>query len=208
MSKFSNLLVMIELLNTGKKYSIKELSSYLEVSERMIREYKLFLEEAGVYVDTIRGPYGGYILRKNINIPQLLFNNKDVTIIKKGIENIDNYELKRQLRNIENKISNNILVVENKNNKIIDNDQELKIYNALNKAIKYNFKVKIKYYNLQHGESIRTIYPLGMYLFQGDWWCSSYWEEKDDMRQFHIKRIIECEILDSTFNPEKINIKF
>lgn len=208
MSKFSNLLVMIELLNTGKKYSIKELSSYLEVSERMIREYKLFLEEAGVYVDTIRGPYGGYILRKNINIPQLLFNNKDVTIIKKGIENIDNYELKRQLRNIENKISNNILVVENKNNQIIDNDQELKIYNALNKAIKYNFKVKIKYYNLQHGESIRTIYPLGMYLFQGDWWCSSYWEEKDDMRQFHIKRIIECEILDSTFNPEEINIKF
>ena len=47
-----------------------------------------------------------------------------------------------------------------------------------------------------------------MYLFQDEWWCSSYWEEKDDMRQFHIKRILECEILDSTFDPKKINIKF
>ena len=208
MAKFSNLLVMLELLNTGKKYSIKELSSYLEISERVIREYKLFLEEAGIYVDTIRGPYGGYILRKNINVPELLFNNKDIDILKKGIDIINDKTLKSDLKNIENKINHHLLALENKNKKFIDNDKELKIYNALNKAIRYNYKVKIKYYNLQHGESIRTIYPLGMYLFQEEWWCSSYWEEKEDMRQFHIKRILECEILDSTFEPKKINIKF
>ena len=208
MAKLSNLLVMLELLSTGKKYSIKELSSYLEVSERVIREYKLFLEEAGIYVDTIRGPYGGYILRKSVNIPTPLFNNKDIEILKKGISSIENKTLKDDLKNIENKINNNLLELENKNNQFIDNDNELKIYNVLNKAIKYNYKVKIKYYNLQHGESIRTIYPLGMYLFQDEWWCSSYWEEKDDMRQFHICRILDCEILPETFDPKKINIKF
>lgn len=208
MAKFSNLLIMLELLNTGKKYSIKELSSYLEVSERVIREYKLFLEEAGIYVDTIRGPYGGYILRKNVNVPPLLFNTRDIKILKEGIDNINDSKLKSDLKNIENKLSHSILDSENKNKQFIDSDNELKVYNALNKAIKYNYKVKIKYYNLQHGESIRTIYPLGMYLFQDEWWCSSYWEEKDDMRQFHIKRILECEILDTTFEPKKINIKF
>ena len=93
-------------------------------------------------------------------------------------------------------------------NDIFDTEEELKVYNTLNKAIKYYYKVKVKYINLQHGESVRTIYPLGMYLFQEEWWRSSYWEEKDDMRQFHIKRILECEILDSTFDPRKINIKF
>ena len=40
MSKVSNVLTMIELLNSGRKYSIKELSQELEVSERMIRVYK------------------------------------------------------------------------------------------------------------------------------------------------------------------------
>ncbi len=208
MAKFSNLLVMLGLLNTGRKYSVKELSLYLEVSERVVREYKMFLEEAGIYVDTIRGPYGGYILRKSVNNPTQLFNENDISIIKQGIKNINNKSLQEKLKNIEDKISNNLLDIENNNTKYIDSDKELKVYNALSKAIKYNYKVKIKYYNLQHGESIRTIYPLGMYLFQDEWWCSSYWEEKDDMRQFHLKRIIECEILDSIFDPKKINIKF
>ena len=208
MAKFSNLLVMLGLLNTGRKYSVKELSLYLEVSERVVREYKMFLEEAGIYVDTIRGPYGGYILRKSVNNPTQLFNENDIDIIKQGIKNINNKSLQEKLKNIEDKISNNLLDIENNNTKYIDSDKELKVYNALSKDIKYNYKVKIKYYNLQHGESIRTIYPLGMYLFQDEWWCSSYWEEKDDMRQFHLKRIIECEILDSIFDPKKINIKF
>lgn len=208
MAKFSNLLVMVELLNTGRKYSVKELSSILEVSERVIREYKLFLEEAGIYVDTIRGPYGGYILKKNTNIPPLLMNDYDIGIIKQVIENTTDNKLKSDLKNIESKIRKNMLDLENKNNLFIDTEEELKVYNALNKAIKYNYKVKIKYINLQHGESIRTIHPLGMYLFQDEWWCSSYWEEQDDMRQFHIKRILEREVLDFTFNPKKINIKF
>lgn len=208
MAKFSNLLVMLELLNTGKKYSIQELSSYLEVSERVIREYKMFLEEAGIYVDSIRGPYGGYILRKSVTIPLLLFNNNDIDIIDEVSESIVDEKLKSKLKNIQNKVTTNLLNFENKNNQFLDSDKELKVYNALNKAIKYNYKIKIKYYNLQHGESIRTIYPLGMYLFQNEWWCSAYWEEKDDMRQFHIKRILDCEILDSTFDPQKINIKF
>lgn len=208
MAKLSNLLVMIELLKTGRKYSLDELSKYLEVSERTIREYKLFLEEAGIYVDTIRGPYGGYILRKEINIPTLNYNDSDVNTIKEAIKCISNNNLKDKLIDISNKISSNILDEENKNKKLITDDKELLVYNTLSKAIRNNYKVRIKYYNLQHGESVRIIYPLGLYLFQNEWWCSSYWEEKDDMRQFHIKRILEAEIIDSIFDPNEINIKF
>ena len=40
MSKISNVLTMIQLLQSGRKYSINELSNKLEVSERMIRLYK------------------------------------------------------------------------------------------------------------------------------------------------------------------------
>ena len=44
MSKVSNVITMLELLQYGKKYSINELSNELEVSERMIRVYKEDLE--------------------------------------------------------------------------------------------------------------------------------------------------------------------
>ena len=40
MSKISNVLTMLQLLQSGRKYSISELASILEVSERMIRVYK------------------------------------------------------------------------------------------------------------------------------------------------------------------------
>jgi predicted DNA-binding transcriptional regulator YafY len=62
MSKIANVLTMLELLSHGRKYSIKELSERLEVTNRMIRLYKEELEKAGIYIDTIRGPYGGYVL--------------------------------------------------------------------------------------------------------------------------------------------------
>ena len=55
MSKLSNTITMLQLLQTGKKYSIKELSNILEVSERMVRVYKEDLEKAGIYIDTIMG---------------------------------------------------------------------------------------------------------------------------------------------------------
>ena len=68
MSKLSNTLTMLQLLSTGRKYSIQELSNILEVTPRMIRVYKEDLEKAGIYIDTIMGPYGGYVLNQEIKI--------------------------------------------------------------------------------------------------------------------------------------------
>ena len=50
MSKVSNVLTMLQLLQSGRKYSISELASILEVSERMIRVYKEDLENP-LYLD-------------------------------------------------------------------------------------------------------------------------------------------------------------
>lgn len=208
MAKLANLLTMVELLNTGKKYSIKELAEQLEVSERTIREYKLFLEEAGIYVDTLRGPYGGYVLTQEVNFPKVRFEKQDIEIINDVARFIKDEKIKQKLDNLTNKIEQNVLHDENECSKLLTDDKQQNVYNIISKALKYNFKVKIKYYNLQHGESIRTIYPLGLYLFEQEWWCSSYWEEKDDMRQFHLKRILKAELLEEKFDPKEINIKF
>lgn len=78
MSKISNVLTMLEILSNSRKYSIKELSEYLEVSPRMIRVYKDELEKAGIFIDTIKGPYGGYVLNQNINIPKRFINPQEI----------------------------------------------------------------------------------------------------------------------------------
>ena len=81
MSKLSNTITLLRLLQNGKKYSIKELSEKIEVSERMIREYKQELEYAGIYIESIRGRYGGYYLNQDIKIPTQ--KNKSIPIDNK-----------------------------------------------------------------------------------------------------------------------------
>ena len=70
MSKISNVISMLQILTSGRKYSINELANTLEVTPRMIRVYKEELEKAGIFIDTIRGPYGGYILNQQVYLPR------------------------------------------------------------------------------------------------------------------------------------------
>ena len=53
MSKISNILIMLKMVQGGKIYKIKELGDILEVSPRQIRTYKNELEKAGIYIDSI-----------------------------------------------------------------------------------------------------------------------------------------------------------
>ena len=69
MSKISNVISMLQILSSGRKYSINQLAEELEVTPRMVRLYKEELEKAGIFIDTIRGPYGGYVLNQYVHIP-------------------------------------------------------------------------------------------------------------------------------------------
>ena len=59
MSKISNVITMLEYLSSGRKYSIQELFDLLEVTPRMIRAYKDELDKAGIFIDSLKGVYGG-----------------------------------------------------------------------------------------------------------------------------------------------------
>lgn len=96
MSKISNVLTMIEYLSTGKKYSIDELSKLLEVSPRMVRVYKDEIEKAGIYIDTIKGPYGGYVLNQNINVPKRFITPYNIEVDNKEFLNIINKGIKEK----------------------------------------------------------------------------------------------------------------
>lgn len=96
MSKISNVLTMLEYLSTGKKYSLTELSQKLEVSPRMIRVYKNEIEKAGIYIDTIKGPYGGYVLNQNINVPKRFITPNTIGIKNKELFNLINRAIKEK----------------------------------------------------------------------------------------------------------------
>lgn len=96
MSKISNVLTMLEYLSTGKKYSIASLAEKLEVTPRMIRVYKDEIEKAGIFIDTIKGPYGGYVLNQNINVPKRFITPKEIKLDNKEFLNLVNRAIKEK----------------------------------------------------------------------------------------------------------------
>lgn len=96
MSKISNVLTMLEYLSSGKKYSIAELSERLEVTPRMVRVYKEELEKAGIFIETIKGPYGGYVLNQNINVPKRFITPDKINLQNKDFFNLLNRAIKEK----------------------------------------------------------------------------------------------------------------
>lgn len=87
MTKLSNVLTMLQLLQNKRKYSIKELAEKLEVTPRMIRKYKEELEYAGIYIETIHGPYGGYVLNQDIKLPEKFIKPQNIKLENKEYYN-------------------------------------------------------------------------------------------------------------------------
>lgn len=194
MSKISNVILMLQYLENGKKYNIKELSDKLEVSERMIRVYKEELEKAGIYIDTIMGPYGGYVLNQSIRVPTRKFSKADYEFLKEL--NVDEKD-KERLQIIADKVHG---VYFDSNNENIELKDDIKnSYNALTRAIKEKRKVKINYYSFTRGNQDRIIRPYDMFLYNNGWGCAAYCELKKDLRHFELKRINKIELLDEKF---------
>ena len=84
MGKLGNTLAMLKILETGRKYTVNELASKIEVSPRMIKTYKAELEKAGIYIDTINGIYGGYVYNHKNNY-DVSFSINDVSCLEKII---------------------------------------------------------------------------------------------------------------------------
>ncbi len=199
MSKISNVITMLQLLSTGRKYSVQELSDLLEVTPRMIRIYKEELEKSGIYIDTIMGPYGGYVLNQSIRLPVRKFKKADYQLIDNYIKKEKNTQKQEKLEILKDKIRGVYIGSKQESKELNLEDETLNKYNILTKAIKERRKVKILYYSYNSGENERVINPAEMFLFKDGWYCAAYCELRKDIRHFELKRIRKYELLDIIF---------
>lgn len=81
MAKISNILYMIDLLNTGNVYTIKDLSEKIGVTERMIRYYKNEICNNGIAIESFKGPNGGYFMIDKIK-NYTSVNKYDIQLLK------------------------------------------------------------------------------------------------------------------------------
>ena len=199
MTKLSNTLLMLQYLQSGRKYSVKELSEKLEVSERQVRCYKEDLEKAGIYIDTIMGPYGGYVLNQSIRMPIRKFKKQDYELLDKYIASEQDELTKEKLTILQDKIKGVYAGSKAESKELNLKEETLTKYNLLTRAIKERRKVFIRYYSYNKGENDRIICPAEMFLFQDGWYVAAFCLLKNDIRHFELKRIIKIELLEENF---------
>ncbi len=203
MSKISNALTMLELLSNNRKYSIKELSEILEVTDRMIRIYKADLEKAGIYIDTIKGPYGGYVLSQNVLLPQRGFSKYDILLLNDSFELLkknNEFKFNKEYQGLIDKVNGIYKSSKKKSGSLIlkENDNKDK-YNIFSKAIKEKRKVLINFSSLDKNAKERIIHPCNLFLYNDDWYVSAFCELRGEIRHFSLSRILEFKLLEDTY---------
>lgn len=192
MGKFSNMLFMVDLLNTGNKYSIKELSQKLGVTERMIRYYKEELENNGIFIESFKGPNGGYFMIDKVK-NYISFNKYDVQLLEnvsKVLEN-SNFSFMKSYKDLLEKVKNMYSIAEEKSKFIVDikSLDNNEIFYIVKSSIKKQESINIEYRNIDGTISKRTIHPLQLFNYKNINYVTAYCELRKDIRHFEIERI-------------------
>lgn len=203
MSKVANMLKMIKILKDEKIHNMKDLAEKIEISPRMVKQYKNELEQAGIYIESKRGINGGYSLNKELNNIDIGLTYQELIKLKE-IEQYfnDDQDFKKIIGKIIESYEKNINEADLKK---INKIQELgKInlkdtYLSLRKAINRKNKVKIKYYSNDSGLNDRIIHPAEMFYYLEEWYVAAFCEKRNAIRLFKLNDIQEYEILDDKY---------
>ena len=209
MSKVANMLKMIKILKDEKIHNMKDIAEKIEISPRMVKQYKNELEQAGIYIESKRGINGGYSLNKELNNIDIGLTYQELIKLKE-IEQYfnENQDFKKIIGKIIESYEKNINEADLKK---INRIQELgksnlkDIYLSLRKAINKKNKVKIKYYSNDSGLNDRVIHPAEMFYYLEEWYVAAFCEKRNSIRLFKLNNIQEYEILDDKY--EKFELK-
>ena len=188
MSKVGNTLTMLRLLESGKKYTIKELSDKLEVTPRMVTVYKEELEKCGIYIDSIKGPYGGYVYNKKHDF-NVSFDYLDVDAIESILSKLDEKEQEKLTITLEKLRAIVIYSADEKRNFKIDKEDLQKKYLIISKAIKEKKELQFKYHNKP-----RKFIPYSFTYYKDFIYVTGYSVAEDDIKTLNLSVIKDLKI--------------
>lgn len=215
MSRVSNAINMVKLLNKNGTMKVKDLARELEVSERMIKTYKEDLEKSGFYIGSKRGPDGGYYLEMPLELSFIGITKEEIDSLKMVNELIKSKDYPHApiFDKLTKKILNNISGHEEINffskNVVRPNlvkEKELKSWEIINTAISKHRKLKLKYKPLEKNDDskkTRIVHPYGVFEYDLAVYFFGYCELRKDIRYFKLARIEKIDILDEEFQINK-----
>ena len=187
------MLYMIDLLNTGNIYTLKELSEKIGVTERMIRYYKDEICNNGIAIESFKGPNGGYFMIDEIK-NYTSINKYDIQLLDnvKHFLSENNFKYVDKYEEFLDKAKKMYSIYEEKSKYIanVDTTSSDVIEKIIKSAISKNEKVEIVYNNVDGSQHKRIIHPLYLFKYKENYYVTAFCELRNDICHFEIKRIV------------------
>lgn len=204
-------LLTLEALQDAPGITAERLAARLGVTERAARRYVGILREAGIPVESTRGPYGGYRLGRGVRLPPLRFTQVEalglVMAVLDGHHDPDSPDpvgtaLGKLVRALPRPVAAQVDAVRRSTAPAPDRaaarpDPDTTA--ALVGASTEGHRVRITYRSEAGNEWDVEIDPWAVVVRHGRWYVVCWAHRPGDRRAFRVDRIQRLEVLDHTF---------
>jgi len=207
-------LLTLELVQGSPGITADRLADKLGVSERAVRRYVGILREAGIPIESVRGPYGGYRVGRGLRLPPLVFSAVEALGLVMAV--LDGHHdagdpsdpvgsaLGKIVRALPEPVAAQAEAVRRTTAPAPDRAAarpDPATTTALVHACSNRRQVRLGYRTEAGSEWLVEVDPWAVVVRHGRWYLLCRSHRADALRAYRVDRVREVELLDKTFTP-------
>lgn len=207
-------LLALELIQGSPGITADRLGDKLGVSERAARRYVGILREAGIPVDSVRGPHGGYRLGRGLRLPPMMFSATEALGIVMAV--LDGHHdpgdptdpvgsaLGKLVRALPESVAAQADAVRRTTAPAPDRAAarpDPGTTTVLVQACSNRRRVRLGYRSEAGREWVTDVDPWAVVVRHGRWYLLCRPHPGDARRAYRIDRVRSVQVLDDTFDP-------
>ncbi|MEU7895946.1 WYL domain-containing protein [Nonomuraea sp. NPDC049152] len=204
----------MEILQTRPGVTAVELAACLGVTERAARRYVGILREAGIPVESARGPYGGYRLGRGTRLPPVAFTEPEalslVMAVLDGrpaaadVDDLVGSALRKVIRALPENVGRQAAALREHASAAPDRYSarpDPATVSALVAAIAGRRRVLVTYRSESGNEWAADVDPWAVVVRHGRWYLLCYSHRADAIRTYRVDRIRALQQTAHEFEP-------
>jgi predicted DNA-binding transcriptional regulator YafY len=203
----------LEVLRSRPGTTADELAARLGVTERAARRYVAILREAGIDVESTRGPHGGYRLGRGTRLPPVLFTADEALALAMAVldshpaaDDVVGSALGKVIRALPESVGRQAMTLREHASAAPDRASarpDPATTSALVDAVAERRRVVLAYRNESGTEWEAEVDPWAVVVRHGRWYLLCHSHRAEAVRTYRLDRILRIERTDSRFEPPR-----
>ncbi|GAA3430872.1 helix-turn-helix transcriptional regulator [Kutzneria kofuensis] len=201
----------LEILQNRPGTTADELAARLGVTERAARRYVGILREAGIPVESVRGPHGGYRLGRGMKLPPIVFTQAEALVLVMAVldgqppgDDLLGGALGKVIRALPDSVGRQAAALRDHASAAPDRGRarpDPATTSALVAAVAASRRVVITYRSEVGNEWCTEVDPWAVVVRHGRWYLLCHSHRADAVRTYRIDRVLALEQTPHAFEP-------